>query len=269
MRIAHVVALSATFLAGAVAAVQADPIETTAALTLNALDGHHAINGADSRIDFVPLPLAELTVRHGPDALHIEGLPPVAFSYVSGSGIGRTTTRLSIVNGTYRRTLAGGVWAGIGETVYNQHTTYSNAAGSLYRRFTPTANGTISTTYVIEGQEEQYSRITGMRFELGKSFHARTSTIEASAAFNPRMHGIQYTFIPVGPGVAGGSPTFADAEHPSQVDFAVRVAHRAGPGELLYGLRYLHYSANYIDEPGQLADTNAGIALVVGYRLRL
>jgi hypothetical protein len=49
----------------------------------------------------------------------------------------------------------------------------------------------------------------------------------------------------------------------------VRVAHRAGPGELLYGLRYLHYSANYIDEPGQLADTNAGIALVVGYRLRL
>jgi hypothetical protein len=70
--------------------------------------------------------------------------------------------------------------------------------------------------------------------------------------------------------VAGGSPTFADVEHPSQIDLAVRVARPLGHrNALLWGVRYLHYSANYVDEPGQLADTNAGIAPFIGYRVRL
>ena len=106
--------------------------------------------------------------------------------------------------------------------------------------------------------------------------------LEFWAAVNPRMRGIQYTRIPTfnstcAPG-AGPPPspgctqivnTYADPENASQVDLAVRVAHQLSKhGELLYGLRYLNYSAHYDDFPGQLADRNVGFAPSLGYRLR-
>jgi hypothetical protein len=119
-----------------------------------------------------------------------------------------------------------------------------------------------------------------MRIEAGRNFSLGRDRIETSVSANPRMRGVQYTRIPTSLSICSfGSTTFqctqlvdtfADPESASQLDVAARVAHRVSKhGELLYGLRYLNYSAHYDDFPGQLADRNVGFAPVLGYRLKL
>jgi hypothetical protein len=263
--------------AGALAS--ADPVDVTLAVTINALSGQHQVNGGHSdKLTFDPLPLAELTVRRNAESLRIEGLPPVTFGYAN-AGDGALSTRLSIVNGTLRHTFPGGWFAGAGQTVYNQMTTYVPATGNVFysRGF---------TTDPIVGSEQQYSRVTGARFELGRLAQYGRNRIEWWFAANPRMRGVQYTRIPTVPffcttgsgGIITPTPpacrtqvrTFADPENASQVDLSARVAHRvAQNGEVLAGLRYLNYTAHYDNFPGQLADRNVGFAPTLGYRLKL
>ena len=251
----------------------ADPIDATLAVTVNALSGKHEVNGSHSdALTFAPIPLAELNVRRNAESIRLEGLPPVTFGY-SNTGDGALSTRLSIVNATYRHTFAGGWFAGAGQTIYNQSTTYVPVNGNFFysRGF---------TTDPINGSEMQYSRVTGARFELGRMTQSGRNRVEWWAAANPRMRGIQYTRIPTFRFFCGSggavSPcqqvvdTFADPENASQVDLSARVAHRvAKNGEVLLGLRYLNYTAHYDDFPGQLADRNVGFAPTLGYRIKL
>jgi len=264
--------MTAAIFACASALASADPIDATVALTVNALSGQHQVNGGHSdALTFVPLPLAELVVRRNAESIRIEGLPPVTFGY-SNTGDGALSTRLSIVNATYRHTFAGGWFAGVGQTVYNQFTTYMPVNGNFYysRGF---------TTEAINGSEAQYSRVTGARFEIGRMTQLGSNRIEWWAAANPRLRGIQYTRIPtfqLACPVNVNLPcqkvvdTFSDPENASQVDLSARVAHRiAKNGEVLLGVRYLNYTAHYDDFPGQLADRNVGFAPTLGYRLKL
>lgn len=242
-------------------------IEASLGITLNLLDGSHAINGgAVSRVTFVPIPLGELRLRRGADALVVEGLPPVAFAYTGDKGIGRTATRLSILEGVYRRLLPGGWWVGAGATLYNQHTTYAEQPNTIYTRYLP-GTELPGAVYPIAGAEEQWSRVGGVRYEAGRSWRRGSTRFEAVLGVDPAMHGVQYTFIPTG---TGRNPTFADPETASQLDLRLDAVRPAGPrDELVLGLRYLHFSGRYVDHPGQLADRNVGIAPLVGYRVRL
>jgi len=270
-------ALVAALFSWAAAAARAEPLDATLGVTVNALSGSHQVNGGRSdKLTLAPLPLAELTLRSGAESVRFEGLPPVTFGYNS-AGDGAQSTRLSILNATYRHTFAGGWYVGAGETIYNQFTTYLPVNGNFFYR-----RGLVNEP--IDGSEAQYSRVTGMRFEAGRAFRLGRDRIEYGAAANPRMRGIQYTRIPTflltcgrfsGSNAAGGGcmqvvDTFADPENGSQVDLSARVAHRVSKhGELLYGVRYLNYTAHYDDFPGQLADRNVGFAPTLGYRLRL
>ncbi len=272
------VAVFAAVLACAVNA-NADPIETSFALTINPLDGEHAVtNGGVDRINFAPLPLGELVVRSGSNSLRIEGLPPVALRY-GGSGAGASDTSLSIINATFRHALTGGWFVGAGQTLYNQTTSYAFSDDTfVYRRG--------YTVLPIFGRERQYSRVTGPRIEIGNISRLRGATLEVSVAANIRMHGVQYTYIPYRvyacpPYNVGGPPpgpcvplaknaTFADPENAGQIDISARIAHRISRhGELLYGFRYLNFTSHYDDFPGQLADRDVGFAPVIGYRLKL
>lgn len=263
-------AMTAALFAWALAPAAADPVRASLTLTLNPLDGQHQVDGgARDHVDFAPLPLLELSLRRRNDSLRIEGLPPVTFGY-GGSSVGAQTTQLSIVNATYRRSFRGGWFAGIGQTLYNQFTNYGAADGNFaYTR---------GTLYVpIDGSEAQYSRMTGLRAELGRSATRGRTSFEYSVAANPRMRGVQYTRIPTFEYLCA-SPcvppthtlTFADPENAAQVDLSARVAHRISrTSELLLGLRYLNYSAHYDDYPGQIADRNVGFAPTIGIRTRL
>lgn len=270
----RVAVITAALFSWAAATARAEPVEATLSLTVNALSGKHEVDGGHSdHFGFLPLPLGELTLRRGPESLRIEGLPPVTFGY-STAGDGALATRLSIINATYRHTFSGGWFLGAGQTVYNQFTTYMPVNGNLlYERG--------FTSEPINGSEVQYSRVTGARFEAGRTLALGRDRIDISAAVNPRMRGIQFTRIPTflsecnfpsgGPAVCTQLvDTFADPENASQVDLAARVAHRISKhGELLYGLRYLNYTAHYDDFPGKIADRNVGFAPVLGYRVKL
>jgi hypothetical protein len=269
------VVMAVAILAWTAQPVSADPIQATFAVTVNPLYGHHEVDGGQrDTISFAPLPLGELTLRHRDDSLRIEGLPPVAFTY-GGSGDGAQSTQLSLINATYRRSFAGGWFIGAGVTLYNQFTDYGVANGNfVYTRD--------SQVVPIDGSEAQYSRVSGARFEAGRMVQHGRDRLEFWAAVNPRMRGIQYTRIPTSSFVCqpfGGAPpcvnpthtlTFADPENAAQVDLSARIAHRVSKyGELLYGFRYLNYSAHYDDFPGQIADRNVGFAPTIGFRLRL
>jgi hypothetical protein len=254
----------------------ADPVQTTFTLTVNPLSGHHEINGSHvDKLVFAPVPLAELSFAAKHSSLRLEGLPPVTFGY-NTAGTGAQSTQLAILIATYRQTFAGGWFAGVGQTVYNQFTTYRSVSGTYYY-----SRGLDQVP--INGSEAQYSRVTGARFEVGRVRVSEHARFEFWAAANPRMRGIQYTRIPTfnyrcgggagpgpGPGCTQITNTYADPENGSQVDLALRVGHRlSAHGELVYGLRYLNYTAHYDDFPGQLADRNVGFAPTLGYRLKL
>ena len=262
--------MTAALLACTAGAAWADPVQTTFALTVNPLVGEHQVNGGQrDTIDFAPLPLGELTLRRRDDSLRIEGLPAATFTY-GGSADGAQSTRLSIVNATYRRSFLSGWFVGAGVTVYNQLTDYGVANGNfVYTR------GALIVP--IDGSEAQYSRVTGMRLEAGRVAERGRNRFEYWAAVNPRMRGVQYTRIPTSMFLCAPTCvssihtlTFADPENGAQVDLVARIAHRVSKnGELLYGVRYLNYSAHYDDFPGQIADRNVGFAPTIGFRLRL
>ena len=90
----------------------------------------------------------------------------------------------------------------------------------------------------IDGSEEQYSRVTGPRFEAGRTSRRGAIGSKFWAAVEPEMHGVQYTRVN-GYDVAftcfqqrrrhdAVSATAADGEIASQVDPSARIAHRIG-----------------------------------------
>ncbi len=253
--------LRAAVVAGAVfvcaARAGAEPLDVSAALSVNALTGQHQPgDGEVDRFSLLPLPLGEITLRSGANALRVEGLPPVTIGYSGGSG--PLSTRLSILNVTLRHAFAGGWFVGAGQTVYNQSTLYASPSG-----------------------ETQASRVTGLRLEAGRMFGSGANRIEVFAAVNGSMHGVGYTTVPStftsctfgnNPGCVTTtvSATSADPETAAQVDLTARLAHRVSPhGDLLLGLRYVNYTAHYDAAPGVLADRNTGFGPSLGFRLRL
>jgi hypothetical protein len=267
-----------TAAACAPATASAGPVETTFAATINAISGDHEVSGGEkARTSFAPLPLGELTFRHGHDSLRIEALPAVTLPVFQGSRVGLPdgslqSVKLAIVNATYRRAFAGGWFVGAGETVYNQASDFGEVRSFEY----------LSPGQFISADDaslEQRSRVVGARFEAGRSVAVGRDRFEAWVAANPSMHGLQYTRVN---GYAGAftcfsngctpdaiSLTAADSETAAQVDASARIAHRVGKhGELLYGVRYINYTARY-GNSGEFADRNVGIAPVLGYRVRL
>ena len=221
---------------------------TDIALTLNPIFGTHRSFNDKTTPPPVPVPLLELRHRSGPLELILTGLPPLG-SVRSNDGVqGRTSTSISIFDGTAR------VWdplhrfsIGVGQTLYNQSTHYLDG---------PEIPGVGDT---------QYSRITGGHYELGYHVPVRGNAFEATFSVAPRMRGTQFTAYDI-----ATIPTRVDPEIATQIDTAIRFVHRAGKrSEILYGLRYVNYTARYDERSGTLSDRNCGLLPVFGYRVRL
>lgn len=226
----------------------ADVAQTDAAITFNPLVGTHQSFNDKTHPAPVPIPLFEIRHRSGPLELVLSGLPPLASVRTQDAVQGRTSTRLSIFEGTLR------VWdplrrfsVGIGQTLYNQSTHYLDAVE-------------------IPGTgERQFSRITGAHYELGYRVPYARGHIEATASYAPHMLGTQYTQYDL----ATVAPRF-DPEIADQIDLAVRYAHHINPrAEIVLGLRYVNYTARYAEPNGTLSDRNVGVLPVFGYRTRI
>jgi hypothetical protein len=202
---------------------------------------------------FEPLPLADLDARLSRTSMHLEGVPPLTFAYGDAAAGRRQQTQLSIINATLREVVFGGLFVGIGQTIYNQRTTYPP----------DTAGAAPSVT-------QQASRVTGARLEIGlrgRLTHGRR--FEFVAAVNPSMRGLEYTTLRAPAPFA----LVANPENAVQVDTALRIVTPLRRGALVYGLRYLNYASRYSQRgtplAGSLADRNVGFMPLVGYRFRL
>jgi hypothetical protein len=230
----------------------ADTVDVSSSITLNFLDGKHDTATSIDRLTFVPLPLLDLDARMARTAVHLEGVPPLTFAYGNAIG-GRQQTQLSIINATLRQEIGGGAFVGVGQTIYNQRTTYPPPAAAPD----------------ILSVAAQSSRVTGIRYEVGlRARIARPTRIEFVAALNPSMHGLEYTAFdaaaPIGP--------LPNPERAVQVDTSLRFVTALHRGALVYGLRYLNYASQYAvrgPQKGSLADRNVGFMPLAGYRIRL
>jgi hypothetical protein len=176
------------------------------------------------------VPLLELRARHGPFEVDLGGLPPVASVRSYNVVQGYTSTRLSIFEGIAR------VWdplhrfsAGIGQTLYNQGTHY------------------LDFVEIAGTGETQFSRVTGATYQVGYGVPYRRGRIEAVFNYAPVMLGTQHTIY----------------------DVAVYTRAINERAELIFGLRYVNYTARYAEPHGGLSDRNVGLLPTFGYRTRI
>lgn len=233
----------------ALSAARADEASTDIGLTLNPIIGgiHESFDDL-THVPPIPIPLIELRERYGPFELDLGGLPPVASVRSYNTTQGHTSTQLSLFEGVLR------VWdplrrfsAGVGQTLYNQSTHY------------------LDPIEIAGTGETQFSRLTGITYQVGYGVPYRSGRFEAVFSYAPAMLGTQYTIYDV----ARNQPRI-DPERAEQIDTAVRYARPlGGRGELLLGLRYVNYTARYAAPGGGLSDRNVGLLPMIGYRTRI
>ncbi len=189
--------------------------ETSIGITVNATTGSHIESSRVSSIPLLPLPTLEIDHVHRQFHLHLEGVPslgpvPLAQSNPYSESL---APRVSYLNGEllYRSNLEP-LEIGIGETVLNQQT---------LDQF----------PYFQNSSRIQYSRVVGMRIAArGQLFADARRRLDLSLAVNPAMHGLQ-------------DGTYA--EDASLFDGSLRWTMTRSRYNVVYGLRYLNYTAAY------------------------
>jgi len=230
-------------------AASADEVITDVGLTLNPIIGgvHESFDDLQ-HVPPVPIPLLEARAQYGPFELDAQGLPAIASVRSFDRLQGHTSTQLSVFEGVAR------VWdplhrfsAGIGQTLYNQSTHYTDPIE------------------IAGSGETQFSRVTGLSYQAGYGVPILRGRFEAVFNYAPGMHGTQYTIY----NIADIRPRI-DPERAEQVDTSVRYTRGAGRhGELIVGLRYVNYTAKYAEPHGGLSDRNCAVLPVFGYRARI
>lgn len=201
--------------------------QTTFGVTLNATTGHHIESGATQSVPLLPLPMLQIEHTHRRLKLLLEIVPPIGpIPLAQGNGPSASEDpRVSYLDGQALYGFAHGRFAfGVGETIINQRTLYA------------------PNSYI------QSSRIVGTRYVVRALLHETPgSRLDAMVAFNPSLHGVQFSFLPWA--------TQSDPERGSLVDASLRWRVPFKRYTLAYGLRYINYTAAYSDG-GNLADRN-------------
>jgi hypothetical protein len=175
-----------------------------------------------------PVPFAVLDARF--KRIEVSGeLVPLPTIPISNTTSGIHNLTLSYFDGTMRYWTGGRQpWClGIGETLWNQQTSY------LY---SPT--------------QYDASRGAGARYELGNAIPVfKHDYVETIIAASPTIHArLSYTY---------GSPGYASSpvsEQESQVDLQIALVEPAGRWRFKYGVRYMNMTAKFDD--GSFADAN-------------
>lgn len=279
MRSLRTFLLAVSFSCVLVEPAAAEPLDLSVTTSVNFLEGYHFEGNSEYRVAFAPLPLVALDARYRHVDAHVESLPPVTFGY-TGNPQGIASTRLSLITATARYVFGDGTYVGAGTTVYNQATNRGSSDDGTFFR-----------------SEEDSSRVTGARFEIGNRRRVGSKlTLESVFALNPVMHGVEREMLTttyIEPPPFGGQFTFQCvesfvrgyveclstrqrpaglAERASQIDTGATLTRPLGRGYLSIGVRYLNYGASYQFSGNVanniLADRNAGFMPLISYRYR-
>jgi len=210
---------------------------TQVGATVLIVHGTHLESGASAPIGAIPAPL--LHARHdvGRFELFAEGIPPFGRVPLGNNGLGISGIELTYLNGVVEYRLSPATRVGIGETIYNQQTTYNQ----------PPIDG-------FPAQQLDRSRLVGTRYQLDQTLWQTARVhLDLQLALNPHISanlGKHPEGLGVPPNIWVVLP-----EAGSQVDatLAATATSRKRIG-VRYGLRYLNLIMRFPD--GSLADRN-------------
>jgi len=200
---------------------------TTIGITLNGTTGAHIEPDQAQAIPFLPLPMIEFDHVHKQLRVHVEAMPPIGPVPLAqnGSLYGNSQNpRVSFLNADILYAPPDQPYSlGVGETIINQRTLYPPS---------PIA---------------QSSRVVGMQLLVNATLYQYgRQRADASIAVNPGLQGLQVT---------NGTGLMPLPEYGSLFDGSLRWSVDHGSYVLVYGVRYLNYTAAYhIDN--SLADRN-------------
>ncbi|MBV8637711.1 MAG: hypothetical protein JO322_06460 [Candidatus Eremiobacteraeota bacterium] len=199
--------------------------QTSVGVTVNATTGSHVESSRVSSIPLLPLPMLEIDHVHRQYELHLEGVPqlgPVSLTQSDPYGEALAPS-VSYLNGEllYRSSIEP-IAIGIGETVLNQRT--------LDR-----------IPFFTNVTAVHYSRVVGMRFVARSQIYGNARRrVDLLLAVNPAMHGLEDGKY---------------AEDASLFDGSLRWTLMRSRYDIVYGLRYLNYTAAYSSDHS-LGDRN-------------
>jgi len=211
------------------------------------VNGIHTETGSTSTVAAQPVPMLRITTSEKRWALFAEGTSSLGSTPINASGgfnPGPTSVHLSYVNAIVRYRLNSATSLGIGETIYNQVSTYCQ-------------NIPFSEPYA------DASRVVGVRYEIRREFYSTPhSRWNADLAVNPHLSANLVEYEPTND--ADGDEGFMrmTPESGSQVDASIsnRVSNKRY--SVTYGLRYVNLSMFFPYH--ELADRNAFVIPFIG-----
>lgn len=270
-RVLRVTAMALSLLLCAVPARAAQvAVGITSAFTFGT---HEERQGSDA-VPLLPIPLITLRVPLRRFEFVAEGVPPIGpIPYHSAYGGTSQSTLLSYAHAALRYKLNAHFSIGIGETLYNQRTTYVQTSvfhGYVYMPDQTKVPATLTETRT----QVDASRVPGMRLEMrGQWSLGRAQWIAAEIAVTPAMHAVvratnrfENSVVTTAPIISPRpySYSFPAPETGSEVDASVTAGRRFGSYTLLYGIRYLNYIAHF-NATGTLADRNTLVLPFLGF----
>lgn len=222
----------------AAATTSARAAETAIDLSVGPLIGTHAEDGSRDSVASEPIPILALSHRESFAEFFIEGLP-VAPSIASTSANQSISTQLTFENVLVRAyAFHDRFSAGVGETIYNQRSTYEPGGG-------------------IDA-----SRVVGGRFEIAGRPLANQH-LRIAFDLVPVLHGLVLPSYPSAP-----DRRFApQVERGTQTEFDIGYRRNHGNAQFAYGVRYINYVSHFT-RTGELSDRNAGVLPYVTYGVR-
>ena len=239
---------SALLVFSGLAAIRAIADSTTAGVSIVLVHGQHTEQGGAADAPLIPAPVLSVSQRMRRFEFFAEGIPPLRSYPVGTNTLGIQAISLSFAQATARYwNRYGTLGAGVGDTLYNQQTTYLGWASPTF------SNG-----------QYDASRVAGARYELlGNLPLAGGRAVEASLAVNPSLHGrAGWTNYET---VSGATTTYAlpsASERGSQIEAILQLCRQTGRLRWRYGVRYLNYVAHFDD--GSLADRNVFLMPFIG-----
>ncbi|MGC8484089.1 MAG: hypothetical protein ACP5O6_00425 [Candidatus Baltobacteraceae bacterium] len=219
--------------------------------------GTHRERGGVATTGVAPVPALWVSHRIGRFALYGEAVSSLGPAPVTGGWTHLQSVSLSYLNFVLRYHLSHAMTFGVGETLYNQQSTYYSGFGTI----SPPPN----FVYLVSFTDTERSRVVGARFELRDALHRSTrGRLTALFAVNPHMTanlGSRWSNR-LSNGASHTGSQFLEPEVGSQVDAAIENSVRERRYTLRYGLRYVNLLMKFPN--GEVALQNALVAPFIG-----
>ena len=220
--------------------------DTQIGIQVLSISGSHFENGNNVRGSSVGA-FFEITQRWRNLRVHLEGIPTVNSVHAKSARFGEITQSLGLFNGVVSVPIdrGGRFWAGIGTGVVAQRTPQYN--------------------FPLVGENHvNSSRLAGTRYELRGSWRSRNATFfETTFADQPHMRGPDV----VNANIFGFASERSQSEDARMLDLSTAYGIDRGPMEYAVGVRWINFSANFVD--GHAADRNVGFGPTLEVRYSL